>query len=286
MLYGAGGRGRARGHSGGGRVPVTSPRTPGRLGRPVEPGERRLDQLAPLAPNAWLRYDIVRRMLPAGARDVLEIGCGRGSFGARLALRYEYLGIEPDGDSFAVASARLDAVGRGQVRPSEWSELEGQHFDLVCAFEVLEHIKDDERAVAEWVSLVRPGGSLLLSVPASPARFGPWDELVGHYRRYDAGGITRLLTVHGLTDVRTCLYGFPLAYGLETARNVIARRRLTTARNTSLTERTAGSGRQFQPSSGVTGTASRWLTSPFRALQRAFPAAGTGIVVIGTVAGG
>jgi SAM-dependent methyltransferase len=248
--------------------------------------ELQLDQVAPLAPNAWLRYDIVQRMLPAGARDVLEIGCGRGSFAARLAVRYEYLGIEPDHDSFEVAEARLKAVGRGQVRSIAWSELAAQHFDLVCAFEVLEHIEDDAGALAQWVSLLRPGGWLLLSVPAGPSRFGPWDELVGHYRRYDAAGITRLLTAAGLEDVRACRYGFPLAYGLESARNVIARRRLTAARSTSLTERTAGSGRQFQPSSGVTGTASRWLTSPFRIMQRAFPAAGTGMVVIGRVAGG
>jgi SAM-dependent methyltransferase len=247
---------------------------------------RQLDRVAPLAPNAWLRYDVVQRMLPAAVRDVLEIGCGRGSFAARLAVRYEYLGIEPDHDSFEVARMRLSAVGRGQVQSIESSELAGQHFDLVCAFEVLEHIEDDAGAVDQWVGLLHPGGWLLLSVPAGPSRFGPWDEMVGHYRRYDAAGITGLLTAHGLTDVRACLYGFPLAYGLESARNVIGRRQLTTVRSTSLTERTAGSGRQFQPSSGVAGTASRWLTGPFRTVQRAFPARGTGIVVIGRLPGG
>src|SRR6202034_4028879 len=56
-----------------------------------------VDAVAPLAPNAWLRYDVVQRMLPPdGITDVLEIGCGQGAFGARLARRYRYLGVEPD----------------------------------------------------------------------------------------------------------------------------------------------------------------------------------------------
>ncbi len=44
-----------------------------------------VDALAPLAPNAWQRYDTVLNMLPAGPLDVLEIGCGRGGFAVRWA---------------------------------------------------------------------------------------------------------------------------------------------------------------------------------------------------------
>lgn len=266
---------------------MTPSRAPGKLGQggPSDPAPRarQLDRLAPLAPNAWLRFDVVERMLPSLARDVLEIGCGRGSFGARLAVRYHYLGIEPDADSCQVARERLGLLGRGDVRAVTWNQLRGQCFDLVCAFEVLEHIEDDQAALAQWASLLRPGGWLMLSVPAGPHRFGPWDELVGHYRRYDSAGLARLLADSGLVSVRTSLYGFPLGYLLEPARNMIARRRLAVAGCTSLAERTAGSGRQLQPSAGVTGIASRWLTAPFRSMQRAFPAAGTGLVAVARV---
>src|SRR5580704_6182567 len=51
-------------------------------GRSERPGVR-LSRLAPLAPSAWLRFDVVERILPAGITDVLEIGCGRGAFAAR-----------------------------------------------------------------------------------------------------------------------------------------------------------------------------------------------------------
>lgn len=237
------------------------------------------DDVAPLAPNAWLRYDLVERMLPPGVTDVLEVGCGRGAFAARLALRYHYVGVEPDGESCAVASARIGAIGRGEVRNVASDALAGQTFDMVCAFEVLEHIEDDAAAVAQWAALLRPGGWLLLSVPAHQRRFGAWDEIVGHFRRYDPAAITALLADAGFTDISVRLYGFPLGYLLEAAKNVVGKRRLAAGSDDSLAERTAGSGRQLQPTSGAVGLAIRWGTLPFRLLQRFFPLTGTALVV-------
>ena len=237
------------------------------------------DAIAPLAPNAWLRYDVVERMLPSGVTDVLEVGCGRGAFAARLAARYRYLGVEPDGESCAVAARRVAAVGHGEMRNIAAEALARRQFDLVCAFEVLEHIDDDGGAVAGWAGLLRPGGWLLLSVPAHQRRFGAWDDLVGHFRRYDPAAISALLAGAGFTEIVIRLYGFPLGYLTEPLRNLVARRRLAAASGDSPAARTAGSGRQLQPSSSVLGRAIRWGTLPFRQAQRAFPRAGTGMVV-------
>ena len=68
-----------------------------------------VDAVAPLTPNAWLRYDVVRA--DAAARHHGRAG-GRlrpGSLGARLARRYHYLGVEPDESSWAVAQQRISA---------------------------------------------------------------------------------------------------------------------------------------------------------------------------------
>jgi SAM-dependent methyltransferase len=262
--------------SGPGPRPDTASGGPARRG---SAREWRLDRLAPLAPNAWLRYDAVVRLLPADADTVLEIGCGRGAFGVRLAQLYQYLGIEPDDASCAVAQERVRAAGRGEVRNISSDELDGRQFDLVCAFEVLEHIQDDRAALASWLRLVRPGGWLLLSVPAGPGRLGPWDDLVGHFRRYDAQGLTSLLAEAGCSRIQAELYGFPLGYPLESARNIIARRRRASAAE-SAAARTAASGRQLQPSGRVTGVLSRCATAPFRLLEQAAPAAGTGLVAL------
>jgi 2-polyprenyl-3-methyl-5-hydroxy-6-metoxy-1,4-benzoquinol methylase/glycosyltransferase involved in cell wall biosynthesis len=244
-----------------------------------------VNAVAPLTPNAWLRYDVIRHLIPAGVTDVLEIGCGQGSLGARLARNYRYVGVEPDQTSCAVAQRRISAAGGGEVRNVAFDALGDEQFDLVCAFEVLEHIEDDVTTLKEWASRLRPGGWLLFSVPAHQRRFAPADELAGHFRRYDPEPLAALLASRGFTDIAIRQYGFPLGYLLEAGRNQIARRRLAASAGQSLAERTAGSGRLLQPSSGTTGAVTRWGTAPFRVLQRAFPNTGTGLVALARLAG-
>jgi glycosyltransferase involved in cell wall biosynthesis len=239
-----------------------------------------INSVAPLTPNAWLRYELVKRMLPVGISDVLEVGCGQGALGVRLAQRYRYLGVEPDQASWAVASERISAAGRGEVRNTTVRDLGDSQFDLICAFEVLEHIEDDAAALKEWAGRLRADGWLLLSVPAHQHRYGPADELVGHFRRYDPSAMTALLANSGFTQIQMRQYGFPLGYLLEAGRNLIGRRRLVTTAAASAAERTAGSGRLLQPSGNIRGAATRWGTAPFGVLQRAFPNSGTGIVVL------
>jgi SAM-dependent methyltransferase len=243
-----------------------------------------VDVVAPLTPNASLRYDLVRRMLPAGVTDVLEVGCGQGAVGARLAQRYRYLGVEPDQRSCEVARRRIEAVGRGEVRNVTVDALGDERFDLVCAFEVLEHIEDDAAAVKEWASRLRAGGWLMLSVPAYQRRYGPGGELGGHVRRYDPDAMVSLLTSCGFGQADVRHYGFPLGYALEAGRNLIGRRRLASAGTQTVAERTAGSGRLLQPTTSARGLATRWGTVPFRAVQRAFPGTGPGIVVLARLA--
>jgi SAM-dependent methyltransferase len=244
-----------------------------------------VNAVAPLTPNAWLRFALIEQMLPGGISSVLEVGCGQGALGARLAGRYRYLGVEPDQASAAVAQRRISAVGAGEVRNVTVDALGAERFDLVCAFEVLEHIEDDAAALHEWAARLRDGGWLLLSVPAYQHRYGPADELVGHFRRYDPGTLAALLASCGFGEIEIRHYGFPLGYLLEAARNQIGRRRLAATGAQSVAERTAGSGRLLQPSGSVRGAAVRWGTAPFQVLQRAFPDTGTGLVARARLAG-
>ncbi|PRZ08089.1 methyltransferase family protein [Isoptericola sp. CG 20/1183] len=245
----------------------------------------------PLTLFGSLRWDVVRREFPPAPRRVLEVGCGQGAVGVRLAAAgHDYTGVELDGASADVAAARLTDAGLpGRVVHGSVDELDrsaagpgptDRGYDVVCAFEVLEHLEDDAGALASWVELLRPGGLVLVSTPAWRARYGPMDAAVGHHRRYEPAQMRALLAGAGLADVGGRLYGAPLGYALEAVRNQVARRRLDD--RTTTAERTARSGRLFQPSSALQGVATAAATWPFRVVQRALPQRGPALVAWGT----
>jgi SAM-dependent methyltransferase len=241
--------------------------------------------LPPLAIRARLRYDVVSRIVDQLApRTVLEVGCGQGAVAARLATRAEYVGVEPDLESFGIATRRVAPRG-GTVVNGTVNDLEpGRTFDLVCAFEVLEHIEDDVSALTHWTGRLAPGGHVLLSVPADAERFGPLDELAGHFRRYDEAAISAVARDAGLTVVSTTRYGWPLSYALEGVRNLLGATRARAQREVGIEERTAASGRTAQPTRFWSGRAIEVGTLPFRALQRHRPDKGTGLLLVASAA--
>lgn len=237
---------------------------------------------APLTPSARLRCDLVFRLLEEipEARSFLEIGCGQGALASLLATRYDYRGYEPDARSFVVAERRLAAAG-GLVVNGIPPPAPDRVFDIAGAFEVLEHLDDDAAALASWVRWIRPGGHVLLSVPAHPERFGAADRYVGHVRRYTRDGLARVMKGAGLTGVRIVSYGFPLGYVLEWGRNAVLGRRESHAPRRS-DARTHASGRTLQP--GDAWAPFVWAAMlPFQYAQRPFADGdlGTGYVAVG-----
>lgn len=80
-------------------------------------------------------------------------------------------------------------------------------FDLVCALDILEHVVDDTSALSELARVAAPGANLLLSVPLHPEAWTPFDEFVGHYRRYEPQQIIARLAQHGFVIEHSAVYG-------------------------------------------------------------------------------
>jgi SAM-dependent methyltransferase len=80
-------------------------------------------------------------------------------------------------------------------------------FDLVCAFDIVEHVEDEHRVFAELSRVARPGATIVFSVPLHQVRWTAFDALVGHVRRYEPDHLLVLLSEHGLALERTAAFG-------------------------------------------------------------------------------
>jgi SAM-dependent methyltransferase len=171
------------------------------------------------APRYLLRRHRVLELLDPLARGrLLEIGCGAGALLhdlSRMGFLAEAVEISPAAQCLAWYINRDNPhVTIHHAIQNNWDKK----FDYVLAFEVLEHIKDDIGALKQWSCWLKPGGYLLLSVPAHPKRWNATDEWAGHLRRYERAGLREILEQAGFIIVHMEVYGFPLAAILEPIR--------------------------------------------------------------------
>jgi SAM-dependent methyltransferase len=132
--------------------------------------------------------------------SVLEVGAGLGDFAAQLAGRRRL--VVTDSDPFCVWSLRERLGDRPEVEVRAL-DLQGEAtigapVESVVAINVLEHLEDDEHALAAMRSVVLPGGRVLLLVPGYPALYGEFDLAVGHLRRYTPAALRHAVEAAGL----------------------------------------------------------------------------------------
>lgn len=119
-----------------------------------------------------------------GEGTVVDVGCGTGADIASFPERYDRHGIDisPTAIEFARESYPGIQFHTGAV-PEAGSDIVGSA-DLVLLCDVLEHIEDDVGFLSSLIAMMRPGASLLLTVPADPRLWSPHDEVYEHFRRY------------------------------------------------------------------------------------------------------
>lgn len=153
-----------------------------------------IENMANLEDDHWWfrerRHIIAKAIAGVPPSRALDIGAGAGGNTRVLqsagweatALEYSAAGVE-------LARGRGLDVVQGDARDIPFPD---NHFGLVVAYDVLEHIQEDDQVVTEIARVVRPDGRVLIAVPADMRLWSPHDEAIGHVRRYTRQSLVAL----------------------------------------------------------------------------------------------
>lgn len=160
---------------------------------------------------------LLERRLPAGGDlDVLDAGCGGGATMESLRRYGRVSGMEFSQEAVEYNRERGRDVVEGSI---EAMPFEGESFDLALALDVIEHVPGDTLALGELYRTIRPGGVLLVTVPALDLLWSAHDESNGHYRRYTTAGLRRRVEGAGFEVVTLSYFNtilFPAVLGART----------------------------------------------------------------------
>ena len=156
--------------------------------------------------NKFLTDQVIRN--GRGAVSALDFGAGIGTFSVALrAAGKRVVCVEPDLNL-------LDRLRRlGFEAYSNVDEIKPVSLDYVYSLNVLEHVEDDLQVLKRLASRMRPGGRLLLYVPAFDILYSSMDKKVGHFRRYRRPILVPLLKKAGLR-VERAIYVDSLGFGI------------------------------------------------------------------------
>lgn len=181
--------------------------------------------------NFWFRArnrlvaDLVLRHSP-GASSVFEIGCGTAyvlSAIGQVLPQARLVGSEIHASALPHASRRLGE--RAELYQMDARHLPfAEEFDLVCAFDVIEHIDEDEAVLAEMHRALRPGGTVMLAVPQHPFLWSGADDYGHHKRRYRRRELAGKCRAAGFAVIRDTSFVASLMPAMMAQRLVRGRR--------------------------------------------------------------
>jgi len=144
--------------------------------------------------------DVLGRILKQKKNSILEIGCGTGGNGKTLSKFGEVIGIDSSEEAVRFCEGkgfREVVLGRG-----EQTSFPSEHFDLVIALDVFEHMENDEAAFRESLRILKKGGYLFLTVPAYQFLWSEHDDALDHKRRYTVSQLRSKIQIAGFEIVK------------------------------------------------------------------------------------
>jgi len=169
-------------------------------------GDMEVDHFWFLARNEMISWLLHRYC--ADADRILELGCGTGFVSG--ALRQIY----PNGQ---IAGCELHVAGMAIAWKRHGDSIEffqadarsiclSDALDLVCAFDVLEHIDEDDAALHQIYSALVPGGCIIATVPQHPWLWSMADDVACHHRRYETGELVKKAQAEGFEIIYSDSY--------------------------------------------------------------------------------
>lgn len=222
-------------------------------------------------PRYKLRKHLVKEILKREVlenKSCLEIGYGAGD----MLLMYSRMGLRADGYDFSpIAYQNAKTRITENIRLFEQkNDIEKNAYDYLMAFEVLEHIQQDEMALNKFRGYLKENGRMLLSVPAHISKWGESDICVGHYRRYEKSELNKKLKSAKFKPIFFWSYGYPLSIALDLMTNKSYAKNLDTKREIQREELSKESGIKRKKSILNRIVSSDILLFPFYTLQKFF----------------
>lgn len=190
---------------------------------------------------------------------ILDVGCGTGANLLMLSKYGDAEGVDVSQDALAFCHERgLDKVRLGAA---EELPYEDNTFDLVTAFDVVEHMDDDLAGLREMQRVLRPGGRVLLFVPTFMFLWGLQDDVSNHRRRYRLPQLRRVLEQAGFEIERSTYANITFFAPILLIRKLmrLTGTKASSENNINVSALNGILGRVF----GAEGTVLRYLNLPF-----------------------